>query len=296
LISCDKNKEGSKIFVSDKRGVTVLFNFLKLLDQSKENLVPCNRRYDPVVCIEVTHKLDPNSIISCSQDRDLRIWSRESGVFIKKYDLSSFTGENITSMKLGKDENMLFLGSKDMNVYLIDISKGKLCVVYEGHWNRVTSIYTIPNKDVLVTISESNIKVWDLEYDECIKNMNEHNSSIVYVSQAPNQSDEVMTIGQSFELKTWNYVTGAVSNSNDIELNKNKKELKNLNVVCCDVLSDLAYIGLNTNEICVYSVRENKLIFSFFSYNDEAIIFLGGVKTSNANYLIVVTRTSCILY
>jgi len=40
-------------------------------------------------------------------------------------------------MKLGKDENMLFLGSKDMNVYLIDISKGKLCVVYEGHWSKI---------------------------------------------------------------------------------------------------------------------------------------------------------------
>jgi hypothetical protein len=41
-------------------------------------------------------------------------------------------------MKLGKDENMLFLGSKDMNVYLIDIAKGKLCVVYEGHWSKFT--------------------------------------------------------------------------------------------------------------------------------------------------------------
>lgn len=43
LICCDKNKEGSKIFVSDKGGYTILFNFLKHLDQSKENLVPCNR-------------------------------------------------------------------------------------------------------------------------------------------------------------------------------------------------------------------------------------------------------------
>ncbi len=43
-------------------------------------------------------------------------------------------------MKLGKDENMLFLGSKDMNVYLIDISKGKLCVVYEGHWSKFSLI------------------------------------------------------------------------------------------------------------------------------------------------------------
>jgi hypothetical protein len=32
LICCDKNKEGSKIFVSDKAGFTVMFNFLKHLD------------------------------------------------------------------------------------------------------------------------------------------------------------------------------------------------------------------------------------------------------------------------
>lgn len=91
-----------------------------------------------MTCIDVTDNLkdDGNHIISCSQDRDLRIWRRDNGVFVKKYDLSSFTGENITSMKLGKDENMLFLGSKDMNVYLIDIAKGKLCVVYEGHWSK----------------------------------------------------------------------------------------------------------------------------------------------------------------
>lgn len=138
-------------------------------------------------------------------------------------------------MKLGKDENMLFLGSKDMNVYLIDISKGKLCVVYEGHWSkikmlflfividRVTQIYTIPNKDILITISESNIKVWDLEYDECIKNMNEHNSSIVYINQSAQDEEQVMTIGQSFELKTWNYVTGNISQAHEIELNKDKK-------------------------------------------------------------------------
>jgi WD40 repeat protein len=89
-----------------------------------------------VACIEVTHRLTENKIITCSADRDLRLWKREGGGYLKKYDLSSFTGENITAMRLGKDENLLFLGSKDMNVYLIDIAKGKLCVVYEGHWSK----------------------------------------------------------------------------------------------------------------------------------------------------------------
>ena len=69
---------------------------------------------------------------------------------------------------------ILYLGSKDSNIYQIDIIRGKLCIVYEGHWARVSMTYQVPNKDILVTVSESNAKVWDLQYDECIKNMNEH--------------------------------------------------------------------------------------------------------------------------
>jgi hypothetical protein len=76
-----------------------------------------------------------------------------------------------------------------------------------------------------------------------------------------------MTIGQSFEFKIWNYITGAVSQSHEIQLNKDKKQLKNLNVVCCDVLQEMAYIALNTNEISVYSVKENRVLYSFISYN-----------------------------
>jgi WD40 repeat protein len=55
-----------------------------------------------------------------------------------------------------------------MNIYLIDVLKGKLCVVYEGHWSRVNLITEVPYQDILITVSESNIKVWDLEKDICV--------------------------------------------------------------------------------------------------------------------------------
>ena len=67
----------------------------------------------------------------------------------------------------------------------------------------------------------------------------------------------MITVGQGFEIKTWNYITGTIINSHEILLNKDKKTLKNLNVICCDILEDLAYIALNTNEINVYSIKDN---------------------------------------
>jgi hypothetical protein len=81
--------------------------------------------------------------------------------------------------------------------------------------------------------------------------------------------------------------------------------MKTLSIVACDVHKEHAYIALSTNEISVYSVVENRVLYSFSSYHgkelhlnfiDEQIIFLNGIKTGHANYLVVVTRTACIVY
>ena len=58
IVGCDKNKKGSKICVWDKGGTLTLFNFLKHLENSKKEFnTPAHRRYDPVVCIDVTERL-----------------------------------------------------------------------------------------------------------------------------------------------------------------------------------------------------------------------------------------------
>lgn len=98
-------------------------------------------------------------------------------------------------------------------------------MVYEGHWNKVNIIHTIPERDILITVSESNIKVWDLEYDECIKNMNDHESSIVHVSQYEEQSQQhILTIGSNFEMRMWNYETGEDSKEHKLNIEKSGKQ------------------------------------------------------------------------
>lgn len=175
----------------DDHSCCTLFNFLKKVPESvKSRQPPSHRRLDLIQCVDSSKQY----VISCSLDRELRVWDALNSKFVKKYDLASFTQEAVTSLRLSGCGEMLFLGSKDSNVYLIDILKGKLCIVYEGHWTRISMIYIVPGKDILITISESNIKVWDLEYDECIKNMNDHNSTIVHCSLEAANEDNVITI------------------------------------------------------------------------------------------------------
>ena len=81
--------------------------------------------------------------MSCTQDRELRVASLTDRKSVKLYDLGSFTNENITALKMLSQDRLL-LGSKDTNIYLIDIVRGKLEIVYEGHWSRVNLIYILP--------------------------------------------------------------------------------------------------------------------------------------------------------
>ena len=97
IVTCGKYSEGSKIVVGDKLGNLIIFNFMKGVDSTKSCQIPQNRKYDPVISIAITDdpKVDDEGqlILSCSQDRDLRLWRRSDGIYIKKYDLSIFLGE-----------------------------------------------------------------------------------------------------------------------------------------------------------------------------------------------------------
>lgn len=64
----------------------------------------------------------------------------------------------------------------------------------------------------------------------------------------------MLTIGEQFELKVWNYVTGAISSQQTIDINKSRKELRTLQILCCDVQDEQLALALNNGEIIVQSV------------------------------------------
>lgn len=116
---------------------------------------------------------------------------------------------------------------------------GRLNIVYEGHWAKIKLIYLIPNTDLLVTTSESNIKIWDLQYYECIKNMNEHTGLLVFLQVCHHNKHNLVSISQNREYKNWNYTTGVVEKSFVFDLKDN--------IVAVDInkRTDLCYLAMS---------------------------------------------------
>ena len=67
-----------------------------------------------------------------------------------------------------------------------------------------------------------------------------------------------MTIGDQFELKIWNYVTGNVSKQGRIDLNRQEKEMRKMQILACDVIKEYAFIAINNKEILIFSIPDNR--------------------------------------
>ena len=79
------------LFVWDKGGNMTLFNFLKYIDNTaREYAIPVHSKYDAISCIQITDENDgQDKIMTVSNQGDLRLWTRDKGTFIKKFDIAS---------------------------------------------------------------------------------------------------------------------------------------------------------------------------------------------------------------
>jgi len=67
-------------------------------------------------------------------------------------------------------------------------------------------------------------------------------------------------------------------------------------VVVCIMDQELAYIGLNSHLIVVYDFASKRVVYSFETYRQEDVIHIETISTLLNDYLLVVTRTSCVVY
>jgi hypothetical protein len=122
--------------------------------------------------------------------------------------------------------------------------------------------------------------------------MNEHTSVVIFCRVSPKDDNNIITISNNHEYKVWNFTTGYVGISLTLELPKHSL------IVVADMTAegDEAYFALDTKFIVVYSFRNKNISASCLSYRGEDVIEVAGRSTDAADYLIVTTRTSCVLY
>jgi len=85
-----KSKDEKAICVGDGSGHLLVFTISKIVEQRIALGIPSHRIESPINFLLLTTALaGDQNLITCSGEREIKIWSRDTGRFIKKYSLAS---------------------------------------------------------------------------------------------------------------------------------------------------------------------------------------------------------------
>lgn len=134
IVLAAKSLDGRRLLVGDRDGRLCVFRLQGELQQRHALCVPSHKKGLNINFILATSSdLDICSyLITCSQEREVKVWSRDSCKFMKKFNLASVASKEsvtvediITAAAVDKQrKNLLYLGCKDTNLYWVNLGQG----------------------------------------------------------------------------------------------------------------------------------------------------------------------------
>jgi WD40 repeat protein len=119
-----------------------------------------------VSIINVIEKISNDKIVTCSNDRTLRIWSlRKSGVCLKI--LKGHTGI-VFCLRVISNEKIIS-GSDDQTIKIWEIESGNCLKTLEGHTDEVYEIIQLSDEKIASSSKNGQIKIWKIKEAECIE-------------------------------------------------------------------------------------------------------------------------------
>jgi WD40 repeat protein len=146
---------------------------------------------------------DGNTLIS-GGDKTMKLWDT-LGNF-----KHSWTGPttHIWSMSISNDGLQLVAGSYDKNFRTIDVAKGKVQKIFNGHEKNALAIVFSPTQHILASGSlDQTIRIWNSDSAKMLLTINAHAGNIYSLDFSPD-GRYLLSASDDKTIKLWNVATG----------------------------------------------------------------------------------------
>ncbi|MBW2663182.1 MAG: TIR domain-containing protein [Deltaproteobacteria bacterium] len=189
---------------------------LQKIDKDNKPSVLAGHEND-VYAVAVTP--DGKKVVSCSEDKTLKVWDLESGQCIFSLIGHSNTVIGIAITPNGKK---VVSGSEDQTLKVWDLESGQCIFNLMGHSKSVLGIAITPDGKKVVSGSEDQtLKVWDLESGQCLATLKGHSSRIGAwgVAITPDGRN-IISGSHDGTIKVWDLVSGKCMATFKVDINQ----------------------------------------------------------------------------
>jgi WD40 repeat protein/Flp pilus assembly protein TadD len=148
---------------------------------------------------------DGKRIVSCSEDRTLKVWDADTGKEL--LSLSGHAGE-VRRMAISGDGKRIVSGSEDKTVKVWDAASGKELLTLSGHASDVLGVAISPDGRRIASGSwDRTVKVWDAASGKELLTLQGHSAGVISVAISPD-SRRIVSASADKTLKVWDADTG----------------------------------------------------------------------------------------
>jgi mitogen-activated protein kinase organizer 1 len=236
------------------------------------------------VVYNVEFSKDGEHIMSCSQDRTIKLWNPSKQLLIKSYD--NIHSQDVLDIAIQQDNSKFASVGNEKQVFLTDSITGNTLRRLYGHNERINSVCFNSNESVLISGSyDMTARIWDLKSTsrEPIQILSDAKDSITKVLAT---SDKIITASVDGYIRIYDIRMGQTlfdnfeAAINSFDISGDEKYL-----IVSGLDNAIRLFEINTSEIIkVYSgLHESKNYAMTIKYTKD---FEGILTTSETNDIV----------
>ena len=153
----------------------------------------------------VAYSPDGTKIISCSEDKTIKIWNANTGECLKILEGHSV---DVKSVAYSPDGKRIISGSIDRTIKIWNANTGECLQTLKGHTGIVRSVsYSPDGKRIISGSWDKTIKIWDANTGECLQTLMGHSECVLSVAYSPDGT-KIVSGSDDKTIKIWDANTG----------------------------------------------------------------------------------------
>ncbi len=210
------------------------------------------RHADSINCVQFLTDGKNGKLISCSSDRTIRIWDKETEQLLETF----LTPKELLGFKVISASRIVAYSCSSVELW--NLKSASCSKTFEGHGEFINSVEILTNNRIASCSNDRTVKVWSIRTGNCLATLKGHSKGVNCVKYVAN--NKIISCSHDKKIKVWDLK----SNSCIMTLKGHRKA-----VTCLDLVSSSRIASASTDGVIKIWDLETGDCIQTFEFEDD---------------------------